>query len=733
MAAALLVSASPTLATAAPAGHAVLAGPAVAAPAPAKSGAGVASLAVAASSVGDGGLSIVATTNAKVVQVRYRTAGGAKGSERAKVRAGEARLTLPAGVTKVRVRAQGSKRLASSPWAVVVPQAPDPVAVPSPGRTYRISTGSRPLGKFATRKTLNRFTHDSYLLRSYMQRFEAAGGGTLVLAPGRYELSSTIYVPSNTTIRLSAGTTLVKLSKTGTRKFDASNSMFMLIRPSKGRHRGAVGKHDGERRITIAGAGDGRSVIDLADIRNSLGIIAGHNRDVTISGITFRNMNNNHFIEMDGCADCTISGNEFLDATRSTRETAEAINLDTPDPKTRGFGSVWSKQDRTPNERVTITGNRFDGLQRAVGTHNFSAGRYHRDIVVTENLVTDNADDAFQIMNWANPVFTGNAIETSSDSVGIRACGTLDPMIQGNAFSGSRAAVVFRGCRGENGRTRSNAVSSESAATLPENVAGEGLDRSSVQVPAHGAVALDGGEQPAGAPVAPAVGVVTPGDRQVTVTWTPGVSDPDNPVTGFRVTVQGEGEPHVLEAPAEATQATITGLTNGVVHVVMVAAVNRSGASPIGPWNATPATPKGPPGVVREVVATSDLPGRVQLTWAEPGNDGGEPITGYRVMAFTDAEATIPLPGSPWALDAAARVHVIADLPEGSWAYLRVAADNALGEGEASPLMAVQVQRLPARVLDPWFAGDSASGVAGAPAGVAGAPTSGVAGPPAGG
>ena len=228
--------------------------------------------------------------------------------------------------------------------------------------------------------------------------------------PGPVRISSTIYVPSNTTIQLSAGTTLVKSNTTGTQRFSASGSMFMLIRPSLGKVSGAVGGHDGDANITIAGAGGGSSVIDMANLYNTLAIISGHNRGVTISGITFRRMNNNHFIEMDGCADCTIAGNEFLDAAGGTRETAEAINLDTPDPRTGGFSSVWSKQDGTPNERVTIAGNRFDGMQRALGTHNFSTGRYHTDIVVRDNTITSNANDAIHIMNWTNPVFTGNTI-----------------------------------------------------------------------------------------------------------------------------------------------------------------------------------------------------------------------------------------------------------------------------------------------------------------------------------
>ena len=316
-----------------------------------------------------------------------------------------------------------------------------------------------------------------------MQKFQAAGGGTLVLGPGRYLISSTIYVPSNTTIRLSAGTTLVKGRKTGTKKFSASNSMFMLIRPSLGKKRGAVGGHDGASGITITGAGAGRSVIDLDNVYNSLAIISGHNRDVTISGITFQRMNNNHFIEMDACADCEISGNEFLDAAAGTRETAEAINIDTPDRRTRGFGSVWSNLDGTPNERVTISGNRFDGMQRALGTHNFTARAYHTDMVVTGNTITSNSDDAIHIMNWANPVITDNIITSSSGSVGIRACGTLNPTISGNTFDGSALAVAFRSCSGENGTTRANQVNGENASDLRSNAARAGLRSSSVERP----------------------------------------------------------------------------------------------------------------------------------------------------------------------------------------------------------------------------------------------------------
>ena len=351
---------------------------------PAKS---TATLSVTSSASGSGAVTLVATSNAKSIQVTYRDCQPTRRrSATEKVRKGQAQVTLPPGSSAIRVRAKATSKLTASPWVEVSP-APDPT--PSPGATYWVSKSSKILGKLARYKSVNKHTRDYYLIRSYMQKFEAAGGGTLVLGPGRYVISSTIYVPSNTTIRLSEGTTLVKGTKTGTKKFSASNSMFMLIEPSRGKKKGAVGGHNGASGITIAGAGEGRSVIDLANVHNSLAIIAGHNRDVTISGITFQRMNNNHFIEMDACADCAITGNEFLDAARGTRDTAEAINLDTPDPRTHGFGSVWSNQDGTPNERVTISSNRFDGMERALGTHNFTARAYHTDIVVTGNTITE--------------------------------------------------------------------------------------------------------------------------------------------------------------------------------------------------------------------------------------------------------------------------------------------------------------------------------------------------------
>lgn len=341
-------------------------------------------------------------------------------------------------------------------------------------------------------RTINQHTRQYYMLRSYLEYFEATGGGTLTLGPGEYRLPSTLYVASNTTIALSAGTVLTKTNKTGTRKFKASKSMFMLIRPSLGKRRAAVGGHGGESDINIVGAGGGRSVINLAGIYNTLGIIAGHNRRVHISGITFTNMNNNHFVEMDACADCSITDSQFANATSNTRRSAEAVNLDTPDALTDGFGSVWSNLDGTPNEGVLIANNSFTNLVRAVGTHNYTADRFHSDVVLRNNYFSGFTNDAIRIMNWRDPVITDNTFDNvrcpgyGNDCRAILASGAINPMISNNRLTNMVRSFQFMPWRNAGKAsvypTTYNQLTEASKAALTTNVAGPGLVESFVRI-----------------------------------------------------------------------------------------------------------------------------------------------------------------------------------------------------------------------------------------------------------
>ena len=319
--------------------------------------------------------------------------------------------------------------------------------VSAAGKTYTITPKSSPKNKsFKNYSTYNSSTKHYYLLRSYLEAFETSGGGTLVLSKGTYTITNTLYVPSNVTIRLKDGARLVKGTKTGTSKMKAAKSMFQLIRPTKANKSGVYGGYKGEKNISFIGEGKD-AIIDLKYMKDSIAIIAGHNKNVTIKGITFKNMYSGHFIEMDATEKAVISGNTFMDSKASANKNKEAINLDTPDKTTKGWSQKWSKYDKTPNKDVTIEKNTFQNLDRAIGTHKYSGGKYHDRIAVKNNTIKKMRKDAIRVMNWSNTIITGNKIiDVDAKKNGLRGIlvsGASNPTIKNNTFEKVARAMQF--------------------------------------------------------------------------------------------------------------------------------------------------------------------------------------------------------------------------------------------------------------------------------------------------
>jgi hypothetical protein len=158
-----------------------------------------------------------------------------------------------------------------------------------------------------------------------------------------------------------------------------------------------------------------------------------------VKGIHFRNMYGGHFIELDASQNVLIEDCSFEDHKASESGIKEAINIDTPDIKTGGFHATWTSYDCTPDLDVIIQRNSFRNLERAVGTHKYSEGRYHENIKVLNNTIENTTSDAIRIINWKNPVITGNSITNVNMGQGtkraILASGILHPMITGNYFT----------------------------------------------------------------------------------------------------------------------------------------------------------------------------------------------------------------------------------------------------------------------------------------------------------
>ena len=279
--------------------------------------------------------------------------------------------------------------------------------------TYKISPKSKTASNYERYSTYSKDTHCYYLIRSYMEKLEEAGGGTLILKKGTYTLSNTIYVPSNVTIIFNKKVKLKKSMDSGTSLFPASYSFFQLCAPSDSEKTGVYKKYDGVH--DVAFIGKGKVTFDQASKQDVISIMMCHNSNITVKGINFKNMYAGHFLETDASKnilieDCTFSGHKD-----SPNNNKEAINLDTPDKATGGFHADWSSYDKTPNDLVTIKNCTFKDLERAIGTHKYSQDKLHKNITISDCSIKSCDKDAIRVMNWKDFTIKNNTIDTVSD------------------------------------------------------------------------------------------------------------------------------------------------------------------------------------------------------------------------------------------------------------------------------------------------------------------------------
>jgi hypothetical protein len=177
---------------------------------------------------------------------------------------------------------------------------------------------------------------------------------------------------------------------------------------------------------------------------------------------------------------------------------------------------------------------------------------------------------------------------------------------------------------------------------------------------------------PVGPPLAPRNVSATAGEDQATVSWDAPASDEGAAITGYTV-VSSPGSVQA-NVPGSATQAVVSGLTNGVTYTFTVVATNLMGSGPAsGP--SAPVLPTGPPGVPEALTATA-FNQAVLLEWDPSSSNGGLSITHYTVQAVQGDATTIDVDGT------SARVLVAQNAV--TYAFT-VTAHNSAGAGPPSP------------------------------------------------
>ena len=147
----------------------------------------------------------------------------------------------------------------------------------------------------------------------------------------------------------------------------------------------------------------------------------------------------------------------------------------------------------------------------------------------------------------------------------------------------------------------------------------------------------------------------------------------------FRDPYVGAAAQAATVAPAPATSALVSGLTNGTAYTFVVTATNTVGTSPVS--GASPAvTPATVPGAPTAVTAAAGN-GSATVSWSAPASNGGSAVTSYLVTPFigTVAQPTTTISGTP-----PVTTGTVTGLTNGQAYTFTVTAVNAIGSSAPS-------------------------------------------------
>ncbi len=165
------------------------------------------------------------------------------------------------------------------------------------------------------------------------------------------------------------------------------------------------------------------------------------------------------------------------------------------------------------------------------------------------------------------------------------------------------------------------------------------------------------------------------------VSWTVPSNDGGDPINHFRIQVQNGNDP-ATNFTATESPFFIRGLENGKTYAVSVSAINSVGESVASdPVEVTPATVPDPPTWLRAVPGDSGA----SLEWSPPDNDGGDPVTLYRVRVWNEAAVVAEF-------ETTAPSSSVTGLANGVDYRITVTSINSVGEGIMSePAMVTPV------------------------------------------
>jgi alpha-tubulin suppressor-like RCC1 family protein/predicted RNA-binding protein with TRAM domain len=208
---------------------------------------------------------------------------------------------------------------------------------------------------------------------------------------------------------------------------------------------------------------------------------------------------------------------------------------------------------------------------------------------------------------------------------------------------------------------------------------GDGLSTSSTTSVSVSGIAIVSVLIPSTGPSSPLSLIETShNDSQVTLNWSVPSDNGGSPITDYRIEYKPSGGSWsvFVDGTSTNTSATVTGLMRGTKYTFRVTGVNAVEDGDVS-LVSVEITPSVAPGTIQALQLLTFSNSSVSVSWQAPADDGGSPITDYRIEYKPS--------GGSWTVFndgvTASTLAVIGGLQQGTLYSVRVSAINANGAG----------------------------------------------------
>lgn len=235
---------------------------------------------------------------------------------------------------------------------------------------------------------------------------------TVKIPAGTYQLDTTLYIYSNTTIVADAKAFLKKMDN-----HNGKESYGPMLENKLINDKGGYGNcHD---IAIIGGVWDSVEVMNNSVGTESFRFI--HCDNVTVKDAVICNVpEGSHLIVLAGTSNALIDNCEFYGyGSKAPKDHKEAVQLDIVHDSVivPTMQEDLVKWDDLPCKNVTISNCNFRDFSRAIGSHTAVKGVLHDNIVISGNTITNMSDTAIKLFNYKNTTVENNTITNCVEGV----------------------------------------------------------------------------------------------------------------------------------------------------------------------------------------------------------------------------------------------------------------------------------------------------------------------------